>query len=317
MDAPPRRRRTGIVVAAVVVVLALVGAFTFISTRGDDRAQAQALALSFTQGDSASYAIHLTMNGSVSGDAIGGDQPLDLDMTEHVTWAVTSVDDHGVATIRLTVDDISGTVDGAAMPTSAASVPPITFEVSPDGRIVSAGGLALGGAGQTNGFGFPGMSQLTPILPGGDAVAPGDTWHKTFSQPFPFGGGSISYTADSTYVRNDSVGGRQAAVIATDLGVPIDITLKFRDLLDALGSSGNLPTGATGLDLLGDASIAEHGSGSVHQTSWVDLDAEDLLRSTSHGSFHIAMTFQGVPQLSDGSAMSFEGTFTQELTKTS
>src|ERR671938_130250 len=97
-DAPPRRRRTGIVVSAVVAVLALVGAFAFVSTRGDDRAQAQALALSFTQGDSASYAIHLTMDGSVSGDAIGGDQPLDLDLTEHVTWSVTGVDEQGVAT---------------------------------------------------------------------------------------------------------------------------------------------------------------------------------------------------------------------------
>lgn len=307
----PARRRAGMVAGAVVVALALVaGAVAFVLLRDESSAEARPLALAFTQGQSQTYTIHQTMQGQITSDLIG-DMPMDLDTTQVVTWEVTSVDDDGVATIEMAVTEMSGTVNGMDMPASTGAVPPVEIVIAPDGRIVSAGGLALGGAGQTQGFGFPGMGQLTPILPDdGEAVAPGDSWDKEFSQDFPFGEGTISYTTSSTYDRNETLNGRDAAVIVTTMSVPVDFTMDFAEMLDAFGDDLGA-TGATGLQQLGDVSIAYSGSGDITQTSYVDLEAEELLRSESSGEFDISMEYRGMVGFEG--TMSFAGSFTQEM----
>ena len=307
----PSWRRPVFIAGTVAVVLAIVAVVVFAVPKGGDDASAQPLALSFEQGQSQTYTIHQTMDGTISSDLLGGDQPIQLDMTQVVTWKVTDVDDQGVATIEVTVKQASGTVDGTPIPQN--DIPPIEFQVAPDGRIVSAGGLALGGASLTQGFGFPGMGQMTPILPDdGQAVAPGDTWEKTFSQPFPYGSGKIEFTAKSRYDRNETVDGKQTAVIVTDMNVPLDFTLNLSELLDALGGAGAVaPTGPSGLDALANASLAYSGSGTITQTSWVDLEAQQLLKSSSSGDFDITMSFSGIPDF-DGK-MRFAGSYTQDL----
>ncbi len=311
--APAPRRRPRLVVGSVAVVLALVaGAGALVLTQGGGSADARPLALSFTPGRSESYAIHMTMQGQITSDLMG-DIPMDLGMDEVVTWKVTSVDADGVATVEMTVDEMSATMDGVEMPSAAGATPPVELVIAPDGRILSAGGLALGGAGQTQGFGFPGMGQLTPILPDdGAAVAPGDTWDKHFSQDFPFGHGSIEYTATSTYERNDTVNGRDAAVIATDMTVPMDFTLDFEELLKAMGDELEA-SGATGIDMLSAASMAYSGTGTIRQTSFVDLGANELLKTESTGDFDISMEITGLADLGLGGAIGFTGTFTQSM----
>jgi len=306
--AQPRRRGIGLV-AGVVAVLVLAAAATgFVLTRGGSDAEAQPLALAFVPGQSETYQIHQTMDGRIEADALGS-QPLQMDVTQVLTWEVLSVDDDGVATVSLSVSEMSGTVNGIPIPQDPGTMPPIEFEVAPDGRILSAGGLALGGAGQTQGFGFPGMGQLTPILPdGGTAVAPGDSWTKAFSQEFPYGDGTIEYTATSTYARNEPVGEVEAAVIVTEMSVPLDLTLRFEDLLAALGDEAVGATGAAGFE---DAEIVYGGSGSFTQTSWVDLEAQELLRTDTTGDFDLTMGFGGIPGFEG--QMAFVGTFTQQL----
>ncbi len=231
----PPRRRPAVVAGGIALVLALVaGATVFVLARGNTSAEAQPLALAFTEGQSQSYAIGMTMDGQVSSDLIG-DMPMQMAMDEVVSWTVTSVDRDGVATIEMSVDQMSGSMNGTQIPSPAVEMPPIEIRIAPDGRVLSAGGFALG-AEQTQGFGFPGMGQLTPILPDdGVAVAPGDSWDKHFSQEFPYGDGAIEYTATSTYDRNETVNGRDAAVIVTNMTVPMDFTMDFKDLLDAAG----------------------------------------------------------------------------------
>jgi hypothetical protein len=310
-DAAPPRRRVGPTVGAIAVVLALVaGALVVVLTRGGESAGAQPLALSFTQGQSETYSIHQTMDGEVSSDLFG-EMPLAMDVTQVVTWTVTSVDAQGNATIELSVGEMSGSVNGMAIPSTTSGMPPIEFVVAPDGRIVSAGGLALGGAGQTQGFGFPGMGQLTPILPDeGDAVAPGDSWEKRFSQEFPYGEGTIEFTATSTYDRNETVKGVEAAVIVTDMSVPMDFTMDFQELMDSLGDDLGA-SGATGVDVLANATISYSGRGDIQQTSWVELEARQLLRTESTGEFDLTMGFAGLAGFEG--TMAFTGTFTQRL----
>jgi len=308
---PAPRRGRRLTVGAVAVVLALIaGALVVVLTGGGGSAEAQPLALTFTRGQSETYAIHQTMDGRVSSDLLG-EMQLDMDTTQVLIWQVTSVDEQGVATIEVSITEMSGSVNGIEVPTAPSAMPPIELVIAPDGRIVSAGGLALGGAGQTQGFGFPGMGQLTPILPDeGDAVAPGDTWEKDFSQDFPYGEGTIEFTATSTYDRNETVNGHEAAVIVTQLSVPMDFTMDFQELLDSLGDDLGA-AGATGVDALANASISYSGQGDITQTSFVDLDVKELLRTESTGDFDITMAFSGLAGFEG--TMAFTGTFTQEL----
>jgi hypothetical protein len=309
---PPTRRRTPLVVAvAVVLLLLVIGAAVFAVTQGGD-AEAQPLALSFTQGQEQTYAIHQTMEAQIS-SPLFGDQALSMDVTQVVGWRVVSVDGSGTATIEVTVSEMSGTLNGDEVPSTPA--PPIEIEIAADGRVLSAGGLALGGAAETQGFGFPGMGQLTPILPDdGDAVSVGDTWDKEFSQDFPFGEGTIEFSASSTYARNETVNGRVAAVIETEMTVPLDVTLDLASLVAALGPELAGATGSGSLDDLGDGKIAYAGGGTLTQTSFVDLAAAELLESQSEGEFEISMRFEGIPGIADAPVeMDFSGTFTQDL----
>ncbi|HSJ51408.1 MAG TPA: hypothetical protein VLA90_09010, partial [Actinomycetota bacterium] len=306
---PPKRRRGTFGVIGLAVVL-VAGALAFVVTRGGDPAEARPLALSFEEGASESYRIHMTMDGTVGSDLFG-EMPLQMEMSQVTTWRVTSVAADGTATIDVSTSEVSGSVSGIEIPAEAAETPPIEIVVAPDGRVVSAGGFALGGASQTQGFGFPGMGQLTPILPeDGGPVAPGDSWEREFSQEFPFGEGTISYEARSTYERNEVVDGRDAAVIVTDLTVPIEFTLRFRDMIEAMGEElGDV--GATGVAELEDASIAYAGGGTFTQTSWVDLQAQELLRMRSDGEFELSMEFGGVSGFEG--EITFDGSFTQDL----
>jgi hypothetical protein len=309
---PPSRRGALVAVAIGVAVVVLAGVAVFALTRSD-RAEAQPLALAFEQGESQSYEIDQTIDAEIASDVFGSES-ISMDVSQVVSWEVTSVDDQGNATIEVTVSEVSGSLNGQPIPGDAASVPAVEIEIAPDGRVLSAGGLALGGAGQTQGFGFPGMGQVTPILPDeGEEVSVGDTWEKEFSQEFPFGEGTIEFSATSTYERDEEVNGRTAAVIVTDLTVPLDFTLSFSDLLETLGPELTGATGAGQLDALADASIDYGGQGAFTQTSFVDLEAKELLRTQSEGTFDIAMTFSGVPGLESAGTVDFTGTFSQDL----
>ena len=309
---PQHRRRWIVPVAIGVVVLLIAGVAWFAINRGDT-AEAQPLALSFTQGQEQTYAIHTTMDAQMSSDAFG-DQSLQMDLSETVGWKVTSVDEDRAATIEVTVSDLSGSLNGEPVPTE--EIPPLEMKIAADGRVLSAGGIAFGGSRDTQGFGFPGMEQLTPILPdAGEKVSVGDSWEKTFSQDFPFGDGTVEFTASSTYARNETVDGREAAVIQTELSVPLDLTISLSELLKALGPELSGATGPGGhLGELADASIAYDGHGSLSQTSWVDLEAKELLKTESDGDFDIDLGFQGIPGIGDAPVdIAFTGTFTQSL----
>ena len=309
--APEARRSRWIVpVAIAVAVLLLAGVAWVVLSRGDT-AHAQPLALSFTQGQEKNYVLHQAMDAHMSSDVFG-DQPLKMDLTETVTWRVTSVDTDGTATIEVTVTDLNGSLNGEPLPTT--DIPPLEMVIASDGRVLSAGGIAFGGSRDTQGFGFPGMEQLTPVLPdSGDTVSVGDTWEKTFSQDFPYGDGTVEFTASSTYARNETVDGREAAVIETHLTVPLDLTIDLSELLNALGPELAGTTGADRGSLQG-ASISYDGLGELTQTSFVDLQAKELLKTRSNGTFDISLGFQGIPGIQISPVdIAFTGTFSQSL----
>lgn len=305
----PRRRGSAVVAAAVAVAL-LGGAATYFFLRSGSGTSGTAtpLRLAFDRGDESTYGIQMSMNGSVDLGSLG-EQPLDVEMRETVGWKVVSVDDEGVATVRLSVDGVSGSANGQPIPGTMEGQS-TTLRVTTDGQIVDAHGLSLGSTGGGLGA-FPGMDQVTPILPD-DEVAPGDEWDKEFSQSFPFGDGKIEYTAHSTFDRYESVDGVRAAVITTRYTVPLDFSIDLKDLAKAFGGSGGGPLPGLGGE---DATIEYGGSGTFTQTSWLDLAAKQLVQSTSNGTFDITMSFPGLEQQLGTDGFGMSATFSMQMTR--
>lgn len=318
----PRRRGRGLIVGAIVATVAVIaGAVALVATQGSDEAEAGPLALVFTEGDTHRYRIEQTIELTFSGDALAGatglDQPVKLETSQLVAWRVTDVDADDVATVRVSVEDASMTVGGMPLPSEVP--PPVDLRISPDGRVLSVGGPALGGAALdlTRGplgrlFQIPGQDQLTPLLPPDGSAAPGDSWDASFSQDVSFGDGSIDVEATSRYVRDETLDGADTAVIATESQVTVDVAFAIADVLDALAGSGLPTAAATGLDDVGDATISSVGGGTTSQTSWVSLDGHEVVETRSSGDFDVAMTFEGVPDLAG--TFELRGTFTQTVT---
>jgi hypothetical protein len=307
------RRRTFLIVA-IGLALALVAVeATFLlagagspparsGLRGSTGSTKTSLALAFQRSQVVTYEIHITMDGTVKIEGFGA-QDLTMQMNETVSWKTVKVGADGVATVRGTVREVSGVVNGVAMPVQ--NVPQsMTMRITPDGRILTAGGVTITAVSGSRPSEFPGMGQMTPILPD-RPVQPGDTWHRTFSQRIPFAEGALRYTTDSTFLRYQEMAGVRSAVIETKLDLPLRFTIGLGKLLRATGPSGSE------VRQLRDASIRFGGHGAFTMTSWVDPATKSLLKSSSRGRFDMTMTFLGVPEGPD--TFGFEGTFTQDL----
>jgi hypothetical protein len=294
-----------------VAALALVaGGATFLFLRsgsGNASGPATALALAFDRGDQTTYDIEMKVDGSMDlGTA--GSQPLTADINESVGWRVLKVAKDGTATIRVTVNGASGSANGQPLPpgTGESST---TLRVTRDGQIVGANGMSLGSIGGSAFTSFPGMDQVTPILPD-HPVKPGDQWDKHFSQSFPFGDAKIEYTAHSTFERYEEVGGVRAAVVSTQYSIPLDFTIDLGDLMKAFGGGGNTG-GLSGKD----AKITYQGSGKFTQTSWLDLEDKQLVKGSTDGSFDMTVSMPALSSQLGTDHISMSATFSMSLTR--
>ena len=304
---PPTRRVPVFLLGAVSLVVVVVAGMLVVRTVRPERPVAlRTIALAFTEGQTSSYRLAMTWDGTMSTGGL--DQPMKLDLGETITWTVVDVARDGVATIRTEISDVTGSVNGISAPQGSTSVPAITMRIAPDGRVLDAGGLGFGSEGTSSGLGLPGMGQVTPLLPD-HTVSPGDTWDTHFSQPNPFGTGAFTYDAHSTLQGYEDVQGIRAARIRSVLQMPFDFDV---DLAKLLGAMGTAPTGSTGLADIGNATFHYGGSGSFTQTAWVDLDAKQMLKTDSAGSFEMKISLAGVPQVSEDE-IDFRGDFTQSV----
>jgi hypothetical protein len=263
----------------VATILVLTG-FLYVATRPGD----VALALKFTPGQTVRYRVGLTMDGTATNEAESS--PYRLDVTETVTWRVRSLDARGIATLDLSVDGGTVTVNGQAHPASTAA-PATVLQVAPDGRILSVqdpGVLPGRGAGA----GFPGLDQLTPVLPL-RPVMPGSSWSRVYDQAFPLGEGTLHYTTANRFVRYEDTGGVRTAVLSGSLSVPVEVTVDVNRLGGVQGSAN--PAGGT------TPTIGYRGTSSARQTAWVDPKAGVLVRLATMGTVDMTLSFQGFPSL--------------------
>jgi type IV pilus assembly protein PilA len=272
--------RKSIALVLVVVLVAAAGAYFFLNRSSSPGGTA--LALSLSPGQTYRYHLDMSFDGSVK--VAGQAAPVSMQFGEDFTWKVESVDASGLATVTMTVESITSTVNGQ----SASAGEPMTIQVkvAKDGRILTAGNLALTG-GSSASEGFPGTDQFLPLLPD-HPVKPGDAWDKTFDQDFPFGNGKIHYVAHNSYLRNEDVGGVQAAVIGGTVKVPLDLTIDPNEISKALDTPAD-PTIPKG------AKVLFTGTMDLTQTAWLDLAKHTLLKGSLTGAMDMTIQLKGIP----------------------
>lgn len=285
--------------AVGVTVAVLASAVVFVLARGEQHASGTTLALSFKPGQV--YRFHLVnrITGTFSSDAAGLNAPIDVGVDETVAFRVISVDRDGITTARVKIEDATATANGASSPGPAGKE--LEMRIARDGRILQSGGVAFGSE-EGAGAAFPGTDQFMPILPDGK-VAPGDSWSKSFTVRFPLGDGAIRYETENTLQRYEPLNGVRAAVIQSDIKIPLKLTIDPRTFFVAAGTDeSEIPPDFHG-------TLRYDGRMESVQTAWYDAVGRQTLKSSARGTVDLRMSFEGFKGADQLGEIQLLGTF--------
>jgi hypothetical protein len=255
--------------------LALVAVFAV--GCGAITAQAQTLALGYHTGDTYNYSFHSTTTQTITAGSIS--LPADVEMSANEAVKVVSVDSAGTADLALTLSNFTIKSTAAGVSNTTTGLPGATndLKVAADGRILSLDGNQIAGGNPFLALsGMGGGFFVTAVLPS-NAVKPGDTWSKDYDQANPGGTGSVHLTTHSTYLRNETFNGVNAAVVETTSTGSIDITLGTANAAATTAAFGGSITGTMTSDV----------------TTWFDPIAHRVLKTHSTSTNNGTMTFSG------------------------
>ena len=238
---------------------------------------AQAISLAFKQGEQFKYALHFTGTFSAHVGAVLQDVKIDAKARE--TVVTTAVESDGTADMTLTLSDLTITTTGKAADgstttsttTQTNAIPPQQLKVAPDGRILSINGQNISSESP---FGVLTGSYLVYAVLPDSAVKPGDKWSKSYDQAQPGGSSSVHVTSNSTYLRDESFHGVNAAVIETKSAA--DFTMNLLPPKSPLPNTANGTSAGPTPGGLGSV----QGSETSDTTSWVDPAAHRVLKSS-------------------------------------
>jgi hypothetical protein len=303
-------RRAPMIVAAALLALAFAGCGS-----GDDIP----LAYTYEEGDTHTFDVVLTMDGSVSGPGVSAEESQALqDLTVQVreSYEVVDVSD-GVATVTYRVEPPTLKQGGDSVPVPGASTQEITLKIDEAGRVLEIEGM--------EGMLPPGLSgsslpfdpsqfgpQTTVVYPENGVAGPGDTWTAESKTQVPgTGGQEITATSTGKLVGVNEVDGRTIAEIDFTVDVPIDLTIDLAALLEDLGL-GQLMSAADANDLR--FSMTMNGTESLAGTAKVDVDSgvPDSLESDLRVSLKMEVTEAPPGMLTDEEM----GTVTMDITGT-
>ena len=228
-------------------------------------AHAQTLALNFKAGDTYRYALHFTATFAVTATTAAVTENVKVDAKAKEAANVTGVESDGTADISLTFSDLSVTTTGKTSDgktttdttTQKSALPPQQLKVAPDGRIVSVNGESVSAASP---FGVLVGGELAYAVLPDSAVKPGDKWSKSYDQSQPGGQSSVHVTTNSTYLRDESFHGANAAVVETRSNATFTISGSMLGTVDS------------------------------ETTSWVDPKARRVLKSTTKATLKATIT---------------------------
>jgi hypothetical protein len=115
---------------------------------------------------------------------------------------------------------------------------------------------------------------------------------KDVEQPLPFGDGRIRLHSENEFVRYEDVGRVRAAVIESAITSPIDWTIdlaEVAELGEQLDGSGTTLGDMEGLP----TSVSYRGDVEQEQTTWLDPDRGEVVRSELSGEFDITTRGEG------------------------
>ena len=250
-------------------------------------AHAQTISLAFKQGDQFKYTLHFTGTFSAQVGSVSQDVKIDAKAKETVT--ITAVESDGTADMTLTLSDLTITTTGksangsttTSTTTQSNAIPPQQLRVTPDGRILSINGESVSSASP---FGVLAGSYLVYAVLPDTAVKPGDKWSKSYDQAQPGGSSSVHVTTNSTYLRDESFHGVNAAVIETKSSA--DFTM---NLFPPQSPPPNTPNGTRAGSTPGGFG-AMHGSVESDTTSWIDPSGRRVLKSSMKATLKSTIT---------------------------
>ena len=235
------RGRNAICVAAAVI-LAACGAHA-----QSQNPQQVRLAMSLAPGTTYRYTVHTS--GSMKSAQPGMAMTMSMDISMRQTYEVLSVDPAGVATVKVTVDQLAGKLGTTSLPIPG-SIPAFTVQIAKDGTVNGLGEDQLGSMQAGLPFANPGpLGGIVPVLPAG-SVKPGDHWTKETNIPGPSGGSAGQITWDNQLLRFESLNGERVAVIESRFKAPMDTSLDANQIAQAEASASpppGMPTPPPGL----------------------------------------------------------------------
>ena len=257
--------------------------------------QGQDLKLVYHKGDTYKYAIHSTANETV--DAVIVKIPINLDLTANQTVTVNSVDSSGTADLSVDMSNVSikTTMNQNTTPSTVSNVT-LNMKVGSDGRIVSVNGNASLGGNPFTVLSGVGGGFISAVLPD-KSVQPGDTWTKTYDQANTLGSGSIHVTANSKYLKDETLTGGKAAVIETTTNSTIDLTIDMAKLV--AGQSGSAIPGLSTASIKG---LAFKGTVKAVITTWVDPSTHRVVKTHRTSATDATMTIVPSPDAPPGLA---------------
>jgi len=240
-------------------------------------AHAQTISLAFKQGEQFKYTLHFT--GTFSAQVGNVSQDVKIDAKARETVSITTVESDGTADMTLTLSVLTITITGKSADGSTttsttsqtSAIPPQQLKVAPDGRILSINGESISSASP---FGVLAGSYLVYAVLPDTAVKPGDKWSKSYDQAQLGGSSSVHVMTNSTYLRDESFHGVNAAVIETKSAA--DFTM---NLFPPQSSPPSTPNGARAGPTPGGFG-AMQGSVESDTTSWLDPGARRVLKSS-------------------------------------
>ena len=308
-------RRGAAVLMAACLLLAACGAHA-----QSQNPQSVKLGLALSPGTT--YRFLVSTKGTMQSSEPGIATTVTMDISMRQTYQVISVDSAGVATVKVTIDQMQGKVGSTSMPIPG-EIPTFTVQIAKDGTISGMGSDQYGSMEAGLPFANPApLGGITPSLPTG-AVKPGDRWTKTIPIPGPVGGSAGQITWNNELLRFDSLNGERVAVIQSDFKAPMDTTIDSSKLAQTFPSAlpSGMPTpppgfspppgyspppGASGFPFGSGFSPVIHFKGTTTgtMTSWVDVSTGLLRKASGTSEATTAESIEGLPSAPPG-GMSF------------
>lgn len=304
-DAPggvlPAGRRWALIGASAAL---LVAAVAVIAMRGEP-SEPIVFRNAFTEGETRTYESSMEMAFT---PLMEGQQPTEGTMTATFTQEVLAVHDDGSADIKITVSDVEVSGMSPEVARSFGEGDEVRMRVAPDGQVLSMDGSlgflmtpAIPGA-ENPGAADPTSSQLFfPRFPP-EAIAPGDSWEDTHEMPSPFGGEPFMVTTSGHHDGFEGTPYGQAARIEQQIDAPVDMELRFAELMGGNEGAEQAPGMPNFSEMFGDARAVFEGRTAVTATTLVLVDGSDLVEVNGDMTMSMRFEFHDLPETQENGA---------------